>query len=147
MHRSRKSGRFQMANQSSLAAEWINYSPDDKSFQVEFPSMPVSWTTDFTSPEYGKTEVYHVSVEADENMLGVNYNDYPIELEESEIDTELKSAYALPDTDSEILETAEVTISEVAAIKIVSKTGPIYMVMNGWFSRSTTTQKTGYRRV
>ena len=115
-------------SQLSPAAEWINYSADDESFRVEFPGTPESWTTDFTSPVYGKIEVYHVSVEPDEIMLGVNYNDYPRELEESEIETELKNAYALPDTGAEILETTEVKVSDVAAIEVVSKTGPIYMV-------------------
>ena len=95
---------------------------------MEFPSTPEPWTTDFTSPEYGKIEVYHVSVEADQIMLAVNYNDYPREMEESEVETELKNAYTLPDTGAEIAETTNVTVSHVTAIEVVSKTGPIYMV-------------------
>ncbi len=107
---------------------WQMYSPADKKFHLEFPGTPEPWNTEFESPKYGQTEVYHVSVESNGMLLGVNYNDYPRELTDSEVQAELKIAYTLPDTGAEILETSEVEVADVPAIEVISKTGPIYMV-------------------
>jgi hypothetical protein len=113
---------------SGPVANWQAYNSTDKTFVVEFPSTPEPWETEFDSPDYGHTDVYHVSTEFDGAMYGVNFNDYPRVLTDAEATSELKNAYTLPDTGGEVLATTEIEMANIQAIEVVSKTGPVYMV-------------------
>jgi hypothetical protein len=113
---------------ASPVANWEAFNSTDQTFAVEFPSVAELWETEFESPDYGHTDVYHVSAEFNGTLYGVNYNDYPRELTDSEVRAELKIAYSLPENGAEILETSEVEMAHASAVEVVSKIGPIYMI-------------------
>ena len=113
---------------SSRVATWQAYKSKDQTFILEFPSAPELWETEFESPDYGRTDVYHVSTAFDEAMYGVNFSDYPRVLTDTEATSELKNAYTLPDTGAEVLATTETEMANIPAIEVISKTGPIYTV-------------------
>lgn len=112
----------------SAAANWQAYNAKDKTFVIDFPSTPEPWETEFDSPDYGHTDVYHVSTEFDGAMYGVNFNEYPRVLTDAEAASELKNAYTLPGTGAEVLATTEIEMEKIQAIEVVSKTGPVYMI-------------------
>ena len=111
-----------------VAIKWEAYVSADKKFQIELPGAPEPWVTHFDSPNYGRTEVQHVSTVANETMFGVAYNDYPRPLSDEEVESELKLTYTLPGTGAEILETSKVKVANQPAIEVVAKTGPIISV-------------------
>ena len=119
----------------SADANWQAYNAKDKTFVVEFPGTPEPWETEFDSPDYGHTDVYHVSTEFDGAMYGVNFNDYPRLLTDAEATSELKNAYTMPDTGAEVLATTEIKMANIQAIEVVSKTGPVYMVGRFFISK------------
>lgn len=108
--------------------KWQAYKPKDQAFMVEFPRKPEPWKTKFVSPDYGPTDVYHVSAEFEKTMFGVNFNDYPRNLTEAEVNAELKQAYTLPGTGAKILATTDIKMAGGSSIEVISKTGPIYIV-------------------
>ena len=112
---------------SNAIADWQVYTSQNKAFTVEFPSAPEPWETEFNSPEYGHIDVYHVSAELDHVTYGVAYNNYPRDLTDAEVASELKNAYTLPGTGAEILETTEIEVAGSPAIEVISKTGPVFM--------------------
>ena len=113
---------------AKVAIKWEAYVSADKKFQIELPGAPEPWVTHFDSPNYGRTEVQHVSTVANETMFGVAYNDYPRPLSDEEVESELKLTYTLPGTGAEILETSKVKVANQPAIEVVAKTGPIISV-------------------
>lgn len=108
--------------------KWQAYKPKDQAFMVEFPGKPEPWKTKFVSPDYGPTDAYHVSAEFEKTMFGVNFNDYPRQLTEVEVNAELKQAYTLPGTGAKILATTDIKMAGGPSIEVISKTGPIYIV-------------------
>ena len=119
---------------SSRVAKWQAYKSKDQTFILEFPSAPELWETEFESPDYGHTDVYHVSTEFDEAMYIVTFSNYPRVLTDAEATSELKNAYTLPDTGAEVLATTETEMANIPAIEVISKTGPIYIVARYFIS-------------
>ena len=109
-------------------ANWQACNSNDQTFAVEFPSAAEPWETDFDSPEFGHMDVHHVSAEFDGAMYGVNFNVYPRDLTDAEVQAELKHAYTLPNTGAEVLATIEIKMANIPAVEVISKTGPIYIV-------------------
>lgn len=108
--------------------QWIHHISKDKTFEVDFPSAPEPWKNEGEMPDYGQTDFHYLTSKSSGMMFGVNYNDYPRDLTDFEVDSELKNAYTLPDTGAQILATSEVPVADIPAIEVISKTGPIYMV-------------------
>ena len=108
---------------------WQEFSPKDKSFTVSLPGAPEIWppsTLDFADhglPEHGKTEVQHAGVEFNGLLFGVNWHEYPWELTDAEVQSEVNSAVNLPG----ILASSEVQIGQTTGMQVVNKSGPIYM--------------------
>lgn len=118
----------------SRVAKWQAYKSKDQTFILAFPSAPELWETEFESPDYGRTDAYHVSTAFDEAMYGVTFSDYPRVLTDAEATSELKNAYTLPDTGAEVLATTETEMANIPAIEVISKTGPIYIVARYFIS-------------
>lgn len=108
--------------------KWRAYEPKDQAFMVEFPSTPEPWKTKFVSPDYGPTDVYHLTAQFEKTMYGVNFNDYPRDLTDAEVTAELKQAYTLTATGAKILSTTDIKMAGCRSIEVISKTGPIYIV-------------------
>lgn len=104
-------------------SRWQAYNSQDQTFQAKFPSTSAPWKTEFESPDYGHTDVYHVSTEFDGAVYGVSFNDYPRALADAEVKSELRNTYTLPDTGADVLATTEIEMANIPILRSFQRPG------------------------